>query len=72
MTAAEPNEIGFRGKFREMQTKFWEEHTKVPSGLVDVVRMVKCSTTLKEQLRESNLMLQKTLSEFRAAASAVL
>lgn len=72
MIAAEAEGSGFRGKSRDLLTKCCAVHTNVPAGLVHVVRMAARSSTLEEQLRESDQQLQKTQCELQVAHSAVL
>lgn len=55
-----------------MQTECWVVHVEVPAGFANVVRMVKCSITLKENLRESERELQKTQQELKVASDAIL
>lgn len=57
MTVAEAKGSGLREKFRQLQTECWTVHAEVPAGSVDVMRIVKRSVTLEEQLRESDRML---------------
>lgn len=48
-------------RFRELQTESWAVHTEGIARLVNVVWMFKRSTTLREQLRDSDQELQEII-----------
>lgn len=72
MSTAEADGSGLRGKVFELKTECRAVHTEVPAGLVDVVRMAKCSITLEMQLRESDRELQRILCGLWVAIGVVL
>lgn len=55
-----------------MQNEYQAVQTELPSVLIDVVQMTKCSIKLEKHLRGSDRELQKTQHELQVANVAVL
>lgn len=72
MNAAKADGSGQCRKFRELQNEYSAEHTKVPTGLVEVVWMSRHDITLKLQLKEGDRMSQKTPHKLQVASNGVL
>lgn len=61
-----------RGILRDLQTEFLAVHTKVPAGLVDVVRMASRTIKLEKHLIESDWDSPKTQCKLEVVGGAAL